>query len=93
MSMGICRGLAAAVFVLCTVVTEGEEGLGQYEKTLAETDFESLSVADGGVGGQVGDGGSRWEVRKRELLDQGIEACFPLLLRRNLAIMVNFCFD
>lgn len=65
--------------------------MGQSVKAL-DRDLESLSVAEGGVGGQLcssGDGGSRCEVRNREVPSQRWDPCLPALLRRNLAMMVS----
>lgn len=90
MSIGICRTRTVGAVVSAT---NGEEEFVQRLKA-PEPDFESLSVAEGGVGGQLcssGDGGSRCEVRNREPGNQsgGAEPCLPELLRRNLSIIVS----
>jgi hypothetical protein len=86
MSIGMCRDRGLAGF---PSANQGEDELGQKEKAL-DRDLESLSVADGGVGGQFcssGDGGSRCEVPNHEPgSHSGDEACLPALLRGNLAM-------
>lgn len=87
MSIGICRDRTLAGLPFPST-NQGEDELGQKEKAL-DSDLESLSVADGGVGGQFcssGDGGSRWEAPNHEPGSHSGEACLPVPLRGNLAI-------